>query len=592
LAEDLRRFRTGEPIANRRRRPWRRAVRWLNGHRRVVVLAGAGLVAVLLLLAVFPFWKGRPPATTEEEDETADVALPRDLDVIPRDALAFVTINVPELIRTDVWKNLEPELPNLLPDWAAHEKLLREELGLNLADVERISLVASAKPPPLALIALRKPFDQTQFKKQARELNEPRTLQGMTYYPASPEGMPETLVVSDRILALNLASVFQPRENRPQIVERMVRGWSKPNAADPLRRALNVAARGHHLAVAGIHPGGSLFPKVEGNNPDPLGPYRWLESVRGIILTTDMSSAPEDSVLGLEVRLAFGNDVAREESLQRVQGLLSFVKVALEMQPIQQSGANSWSNAYLEFVKKAWASAVVDQKGDDVRVRFRASLASMVRPDVLAQWRESTQRTQSLQSLRQFGLAMHNYHQTKGHFPPSAIYSKDGKPLLSWRVELLPYLEQDKLYQQFHLDEPWDSEHNKKLLAQMPKLFEAPPSRELMEEYHTYFQVFVGKDAPFKDDPRKHVRITDFKDGTANTLLVVEAGEPVPWTKPADLSFDLKGPLPKLDGPFKDGFNAVFADGSVFFLRRSLKEETLRALITPAGGELIREKVR
>jgi len=72
-------------------------------------------------------------------------------------------------------------------------------------------------------------------------------------------------------------------------------------------------------------------------------------------------------------------------------------------------------------------------------------------------------------NLKQIALAMHNYHDTYGTFPPHAIYSKDGKPLLSWRVMILPYIEQNNLYQQFHLDEPWDSEHNQKLMQQMPR---------------------------------------------------------------------------------------------------------------------------
>ena len=248
------------------------------------------------------------------------------------------------------------------------------------------------------------------------------------------------------------------------------------------------------------------------------------------------------------------------------------------------------SDPVLDFAELALRNVQVEQKGEEVRVKIREGTNAIALVAVLTQIKEATQRTQSLQSLRQLGIAMHNFHETHRHFPPPAIYSKDGKPLLSWRVDLLPYVEQEQLYRQFHRDEPWDSEHNKKLLAHMPKLFAAPPGREPKEPYHTYLQVFVGKDAPFKDDFRKRMSIADFKDGTSNTLLIVEAGEPVPWTKPADLAFDLKGPLPKLDGPFKDGFNAVFADGSVSFLKHLLKEETLRALITPAGGEQLTGK--
>src|SRR5438093_7201056 len=84
---------------------------------------------------------------------------------------------------------------------------------------------------------------------------------------------------------------------------------------------------------------------------------------------------------------------------------------------------------------------------------------------------EKEARQTSVNNLKQLALAMHNYHDTYGHLPPAALKNKKGKPLLSWRVALLPFVEEDKLYKEFRLDEPWDSAHNKKLLAKMPKLF-------------------------------------------------------------------------------------------------------------------------
>src|SRR5262249_51556565 len=88
--------------------------------------------------------------------------------------------------------------------------------------------------------------------------------------------------------------------------------------------------------------------------------------------------------------------------------------------------------------------------------------------------REAASRMQNQNNLKEMALAMHNYHDVNGKFPPAAICDKQGKPLLSWRVAILPYVEQDNLYKQFKLDEPWDSEHNKKLIAQMPKVYALP----------------------------------------------------------------------------------------------------------------------
>ncbi len=83
-----------------------------------------------------------------------------------------------------------------------------------------------------------------------------------------------------------------------------------------------------------------------------------------------------------------------------------------------------------------------------------------------------------MNNLKQIGLAMHNYESTFGTFPPAYIADKaTGKPLLSWRVAILPFLEQDALYKQFHLDEPWDSAHNKTLIARMPPVYRSPGRR-------------------------------------------------------------------------------------------------------------------
>jgi WD40 repeat protein/tRNA A-37 threonylcarbamoyl transferase component Bud32 len=193
-------------------------------------------------------------------------------------------------------------------------------------------------------------------------------------------------------------------------------------------------------------------------------------------------------------------------------------------------------------------------------------------------------RLQSIDNLVQLTMAMHNYHHMYKSFPPAAIYGKDGKPLLSWRVALLPYLDEEKLYKQFKLDEPWDSAHNRKLLAKIPRVY-ASVRGKTETPYATHYQVFVGKGAVFEG--KRRIRMADLTDGTSNTLLVVEAAEPVPWTKPADLTYDPAKALPRLGGLFLNGFHAAFADGSVQLIKQGIDEKTIRALITRAGGEEI-----
>src|SRR5262249_8443136 len=127
------------------------------------------------------------------------------------------------------------------------------------------------------------------------------------------------------------------------------------------------------------------------------------------------------------------------------------------------------------------------------------------------------------------------------------LKGKVGPPLLSWRVAILPYIEQEALYRQVKFDEPPGSAHHKKLIEKRPELF-APVTGKTKEPGLTYYQVFNGSAAPFNGTIATRFP-ADFRDGTSNTFLVVEAGEAVPWTKPQDARYDGKA-LPKLGGLF------------------------------------------
>jgi hypothetical protein len=220
-----------------------------------------------------------------------------------------------------------------------------------------------------------------------------------------------------------------------------------------------------------------------------------------------------------------------------------------------------------------WVLSVQDTAKAD-----RTTLVSATTAQVL----QARDRARSANNLKQIGLAMHNYHAVHNVFPGN-LTSKDGKPLLSWRVAILPYLEQEKVYQQFKMDEPWDSEHNKKLLASMPAVY-APVGGEVKEKYVTFYQGFVGKGTVFEE--KQKITIASITDGTSNTIMVVEAGEPVPWSKPEDLPYDAKKDLPKLGGMFAGDFHILLCDGSVRYIRKGFDPAVLRLAITRNDGQV------
>ncbi len=199
--------------------------------------------------------------------------------------------------------------------------------------------------------------------------------------------------------------------------------------------------------------------------------------------------------------------------------------------------------------------------------------------------REAARRAQCTNNLKQIGLAYHNYLDVNGAFPTD-IKDKNGKALLSWRVAILPYLEQQPLYNQFHLDEPWDSPHNLRVAKSMPSFYQCP-SRSSPEPGTTSYFRFVGNGALFEKD--KATRLQDITDGSSNTIMVAEGQEAVPWTRPDDLPFDPQQPGAQFGAgsPHPGGFNALFGDGSVRFISNSVNLNVLRALITRAGGEVI-----
>jgi prepilin-type processing-associated H-X9-DG protein len=212
-------------------------------------------------------------------------------------------------------------------------------------------------------------------------------------------------------------------------------------------------------------------------------------------------------------------------------------------------------------------------------------LIALLLPAVQAA-REAARRAMCVNNLKMIALGMHNYESAKGRLPPAATYDAHGKPLLSWRVLILPYVEQESLYSQFHLDEPWDSPHNKPLADQMPTVFQCP-SRPLPEGQTTY-EVIVDPSSLFRGTA-SGVTIPEVTDGLQNTLMVVEAADPVPWSKPEDLSLASNSPAFGIGSNHPGVVNAAMGDGSVrsikSFTAAPASRDLIKALATRNGNE-------
>jgi len=203
------------------------------------------------------------------------------------------------------------------------------------------------------------------------------------------------------------------------------------------------------------------------------------------------------------------------------------------------------------------------------------------------QAREAARRTQCRNNLKQIGLALHNYHDVWGSFPPAYIADETGRPIHSWRVLILPYLGEQVLYDQYDFDEPWDGPNNSRLLGKRPPAYSCPSSD--VDATSTYYAAIAGEPCIFNgDSPTKIGKITD---GTSNTSMVGEVSEMgIPWMEPRDVDFDTYTNIGDPAGFSSDhsgGAFFLFADGSVQFLSEETDPDVARSLFTRAGEEMI-----
>jgi len=223
--------------------------------------------------------------------------------------------------------------------------------------------------------------------------------------------------------------------------------------------------------------------------------------------------------------------------------------------------------------------------GDRLVVRVEgaepAGDASRLLTLAAAALRDRIVRQSNFEKFKQILLAMHNYHDTHKVFPPRDEERGPGK--LSWRVHLLPLLEQRALYEEFRLEEPWDSAHNKRLIEKMPEVYRN--RSVIVAPGRTTFLAPVGEDTVFGAE--KATKIGEITDGTSNTLVLVEVKPQlaVPWTAPQDYAFDPKAPERGLQIGADGRFLAGLADGSALTLRGDVGPELLLRLFRKSDGK-------
>jgi Protein of unknown function (DUF1559) len=531
----------------------------------------------------------------------APAKLPPDLDLVPRDAACFIHVHT-----ADVWKS----------EW--------------LGDLRR--LVGKAGQPSLQVFLQKFAPDLTTVDRLTFVMATPKAL-GEPIPSGEPEGMSALLVVhtSKPYDRLRVIEALGPREklykrnlyyfnedlwsglalidNQTMVFgseDALVRFFDENRergAAGPLQSALQEAAGTHH-AVIGLNP--QLLAKEPGVGLVPPPVQKLLEARcatwsfdldKETRLALRLDYAKEDDAKAGEKALKDTLEMARAALTQPIDELEKMLKKPAERAPLAELPENFGQLVALGFLREMdglLKDAPIQRQGASVLMPIKykgldsgnAMVASMAAITLIGTRANQTFLTvgaelsgtgkdPSEQHLKKLADALDKYHKEKGSYPPAAIYDRDGRPLLSWRVALLPYLGEDALYKEFKLDEPWDSLHNKKLLKRLPAALKAP---NIYERYKSCDLVFTGTGTFFPG--KKGAKNTD-APATAALLVLADADKAVYWSKPVDLPYADDQPLPELFG--KNSFNnvrVIQADGKVRSFRKTeMDEKALRALI-------------
>ncbi len=529
------------------------------------VLTALGLL-VLLGLALLPL----APELPVQAQTPANKPLPIELQYVPADAAIFLHVDVARIVATDIVKSIrKADRATLDPLLAQGQKLF----GLTPEDVQTVTLfIPKLKEPrdtgSLGLVVtFNKAFDKAKIEAGAQEV-------------AGKGEKVQVVAVNERtaLVLLNLGDEYTKVQ---------------PAKADGVHTAaILAAATGKHVVVAAANMA-NLPDEIRGDElPPPIRPFQPLLKAQTLTATLDVA---RDLTMTVKV---LGTSAAHAIECEKALGAL----LALIQNEVGDliKDFNSEKDPAINDMIAVMKAMITTTKGAKFTTLGNESVLTVTAPLDLPfagafvgarlKMQSAAAVSQSANNLKQIGLAMHNYADSmNGTMPPAAVCDKTAKPLLSWRVLILPYIEQDALYKEFKLDEAWDSEHNKKLLAKMPPVY-AIPGKTKPGETNTHYRVFVGNDAGFEWVMGMKMPAS-FPDGTSNTIMCVTAADAVPWSKPDELEFDPDGNFKKLIGAVVNGrAQCSLFDGSVRTLDlKKISDRTLKHAIMRSDGMVLGE---
>lgn len=550
----------------------------------------APLSGLVLLIAAAFMPAAQPPGGAPPKVDPS-------LESIPRDGFFVASVKV-----SDLW-----DQPTMKPvrDWVASQKegLLESAIGVGVADLDRVTafipaLARGDETLRVLMVTTRKPYNEARVLKNLGtkgplDRREPGKLpDGAARRIGNVIQLPDDRPFHAVALVNDQTLVFIPNHTPGGVTSAVLIGQLlSRNANGPLAGAL-AAASSHTIAV-GIDVPQFAADLARGLPGRESGPYAALLKAKTATLTADI-----DKGLRTQVVLTFEDGAAAKRGGPVLEEALADLVRELDETAKVQAGrgdAGKSAGVMLGWFRDVLKGAKVEVKGETVVAAadtpIDESLGKLIAalPKSLAAFRS---RAEATNNLKQIVIALHGFHDANGYFPGDI--APNGKSAWSWRVQILPFIEQDALYKKLDFTRPWDDPQNKAVLekAEMPKVYEVPGRPA--PKGHTYWRSFSRpknskemNTRPWLIEGERGPQITSITDGTSNSIAVVEAGEAVPWYAPDVLAFDEKLPLPPLGDKDTQRFLAGMGDGSVRTFRTTIAEKTLRAIITINGGEVV-----
>lgn len=539
---------------------------------KCILLIGVGLAHTLLGSVWQPFAvaEDAPPA-------------PAITKYVPADAMAAVIISPTQWLNSPMLEMFPLEVMRVQ---------VVEQFGIDPFDVHEIKLVvlldnATMQPAFGSITTLTGDMDFAKVRQGVHAREEMIQVDGHETYPVN--GPPGVVLakIDERTLFYGTASLIRTMLDAEQETGKL------PSLLHTMTgdAAIKIA-----VVTDQIRP---MLSGIAMQNANKLAPeLQPLAEIPGLTDALKVQFDLLDTSGSLQVALVGTDEVAA----QRIQSILveaiaaarvlGIAEINRNLANSDQSDAmreatNKYANRMAEMITKALQPKL---EGDEVTLDAQSGiniattgvLVGLLLPAVQSA-RTAARRMNVSNNMKQVMLALHNYHSAFDGLPAAAISDENGNPLLSWRVAILPFIEEQELYGKFHLDEPWDSEHNLPLSKELPKVYDSP--NVSLPAGRTVIQAVVGDDIGLR--PIERTRFRDFLDGTSNSIMImqVDADAAVIWSKPEDLEIDMNSPLEHLGSAETGGFHVGLADGAIRFISTNVDPELFKKLLTRAGNE-------